>query len=70
MKPRSPKHLPIPRVLGFVLATLALAAGATAVPYGAVAGASPQAAEHRWVGPDLEVVPLTDDEILEFLRSA
>ena len=32
--------------------------------------AAPQALEHRFLGPDAEVLPLTDDEILEFLRSA
>ena len=29
-----------------------------------------QETEHRWLGPDLEVLPLTDDEVLEFLRTA
>lgn len=42
----------------------ALAVLAVALP------AAPQTAEHRFLGPDLEVLPLTDDEILEFLRTA
>ena len=41
----------------------ALAVLAVALP------AAPQTAEHRFLGPDREVLPLTDDEILEFLRS-
>ena len=30
----------------------------------------PQANEHQWLGPDLEPIPLSEDEILEFLRTA
>ncbi|MCH7825868.1 MAG: hypothetical protein IH849_13795 [Acidobacteria bacterium] len=32
--------------------------------------ATPQTREHRFLGPDLGVVPLTDDEIVEFLQTA
>ncbi len=32
--------------------------------------ATPQTGEHRFLGPDLEVLPLTDDEIVEFLQTA
>ncbi len=32
--------------------------------------ATPQTGEHRFLGADLEVLPLTDDEIVEFLQTA
>jgi hypothetical protein len=58
-----------------VLSTIAppTAAGNAAVPamsMPAPAAAQQETEAHRWLGPDLEPLPLTDDEIAEFLRTA
>lgn len=45
--------------------------GATGVSSNPVAAPVPVPQdEYHWLGPDLEIVPLTDEEILEFLRTA
>lgn len=48
------------------LQTLLVALAVVAV----VLPAAPQTAEHRFLGTDAETLPLTDEEILEFLRTA
>lgn len=75
MTTNSMRH-PAARIAAGILCTLfaVTLSGSAALAQARGAGAAPatlpQASESRWVGPDLKPIPLGEDELLEFLRTA